>query len=277
MKLPDFRKSEKFNNLKKHMGIPIDVYGSYDVGMQVPLIIKQLALPTGVAIDSLKDISVTEDGTLLSGNNRIILYIKDVSDFEPRFHMANCTTLQKMRDNNQIKKYSATQCETGEFEVYILKNNRAIPSNKRLSVCQNCLAVLSYKGFSMSEWDRTKRIKEVSGFSIKEFFQIYPKSLHVHSVDDADKRPANIYSSDWKSISYKIREYAGWTCQSCNIILASVEKRRFLHVHHIDGVKSNNKNSNLRVLCIKCHAEQPNHQHMLKDSAYVAFIKLFFA
>jgi hypothetical protein len=35
-----------------------------------------------------------------------------------------------------------------------------------------------------------------------------------------------------------------------------------LHVHHINGVKSDNSEMNLRVLCQYCHGEQPNHEHM---------------
>lgn len=38
----------------------------------------------------------------------------------------------------------------------------------------------------------------------------------------------------------------------------------------LDSQKFNNKESNLQVLCLACHAEQPNHSHM-KNSEYEEF------
>lgn len=38
--------------------------------------------------------------------------------------------------------------------------------------------------------------------------------------------------------------------------------RALLHVHHISGVKSDNRPSNLKALCIDCHSKQPKHEHM---------------
>ena len=38
------------------------------------------------------------------------------------------------------------------------------------------------------------------------------------------------------------------------------DNKGFLHVHHKDGIKGNNKPSNLEVLCMLCHREKPFHQ-----------------
>jgi hypothetical protein len=65
------------------------------------------------------------------------------------------------------------------------------------------------------------------------------------------------YSSDWKSLARQIRDRDKWTCQDCG------ECRKYwgvnLHVHHIDGDKTNNDPSNLISLCSACH----RHRHVL--------------
>jgi len=38
--------------------------------------------------------------------------------------------------------------------------------------------------------------------------------------------------------------------------------RRLLHVHHISGVKTDNRDQNLRSLCADCHKKQPRHEQL---------------
>lgn len=77
--------------------------------------------------------------------------------------------------------------------------------------------------------------------------------------------PASGYTENWNKISLELKERYNWTCQQCGRVF----KDNGLHVHYIDGVKSNNKESNLKVLCKYCHAEQPNHQHMKQHFQYL--------
>lgn len=62
----------------------------------------------------------------------------------------------------------------------------------------------------------------------------------------------NQYGGDFtEELKQKIRLRDNWTCQLCS-------KLRSVHVHHIDLNKLNNHETNLIVLCSKCHAK---HHH----------------
>ena len=83
--------------------------------------------------------------------------------------------------------------------------------------------------------------------------------------------PVNEYSSDWEQISDRYKEKVGWKCEECGIDLQ--ERTEFLEVYHIDGLKYNNKEENLRALCIGCQAEMPQHQHIKSTPKYKEFLQ----
>lgn len=77
----------------------------------------------------------------------------------------------------------------------------------------------------------------------------------------------NLY---WRDLSFWMRAKKQWTCEKCCINLE--DRPSDLHVHHIFG-KAYNSPQHLKVLCIECHAEEPGHEFMKKDPAYIAFKK----
>ena len=82
------------------------------------------------------------------------------------------------------------------------------------------------------------------------------------------------YSKDWSSISRTIKEQSSYQCQQCALDLS--QNKDLLHVHHINGVKSDNSRVNLTPLCCDCHRKQPDHQHMFikhSDTKLVAQLR----
>ncbi len=46
--------------------------------------------------------------------------------------------------------------------------------------------------------------------------------------------------------------------ENCGIKPANNVDKRFWHTHHIDGDKTNNKQTNLECLCVLCHSYKDN-------------------
>jgi hypothetical protein len=124
---------------------------------------------------------------------------------------------------------------------------------------------------------RPSRTNIVSSFSIKRFFENYPRSLHpVIPTYLSSNAPKNEYPNNWVAISNELKRQLRFQCQqsSCRIEVG-YEHKNYLHVHHKNGLKNDCSSENLVCLCIRCHAEQPNHSHIKNLPEYVEFISRF--
>lgn len=208
--------------------------------------------------------SIETEFNLLSYNGRqVLLYIKDHStkfdatleDPEKgnRFHISHCSTLEKMRQNNRFQRYVATNRVSGVFDIEDTGGwARVRKSEVELKVCMNCLTKLNYRG----SVDFHARREAFRKFSLKEFFSHY-SSCFLYMPKAWSEDTSFGYTSDWKDISAITREKAGHICSECKVDLSN--HRNLCHVHHVNGVKSDNRPENLQVLCKDCHRRQPNH------------------
>jgi hypothetical protein len=97
-----------------------------------------------------------------------------------------------------------------------------------------------------------------------------PKFDDVHA-------PANTYSPLFFRIAKAIKQKRGYRCEQidCKIDLSAAAHQRFLHAHHIDADKSDSHSSNIKLLCIRCHALQFQHAHVRENPDYSVFCKKF--
>lgn len=286
MKLPDFEKSAELNQLRRLIGA--ESFGNFrliaDPNRLTEKELEEL-VNGGLDVKSLDDVRVLPDGTLAYKDSRILLYIRDIANYRgtgagaaqvlPKFHFANCETLVMMRDAKRFGRYVVAARQDGRFEVHIIENNRVARSSaERLNVCQNCLDHIGYDGFNRNLSGET-RSKKVKSFRLEEFFQKFPRVLPLEQpLHRSDTAPINLYPEAFDKLSTEIKEERGYRCEGegCGIDLSSVELRKYLHLHHINGQKWDSKPENLTLRCIACHANEPGHAHMTGLPEYSKFI-----
>ncbi|WP_246791952.1 HNH endonuclease [Burkholderia perseverans] len=269
IKLPDFLAWPSLNRLRDRMGAPlVERFGVQQASTEIEALLRERLKSSGVDV-TLDQIEVLDDGTLAYGNHRILLYIRDVStNHTPRYHIADCRTLQAARENQRFERYVGANPDSDSFLVNYTKSG-AGPRHERLNVCKNCLERIDWDDYRGAAYGRRDAI--FRQFTLADFFTRYPRDLFSrrpkHSAETA---PSNVYPPDWQEISKRVRHERGYRCQKCSTVLANADSH-FLHVHHRNGLKYDNAPRNLEALCIGCHSDKPKHEHLKLTDDYRAF------
>lgn len=270
MKLPNFHNDKKLNSLKKLMGLNEDDYGTFDASKLNQFELKAISTPEGIPV-SLGDIDFSKDNISKYKGRHVLIYMRDWSSSrEPKFHISNCSTLQGFSNKNQSDKYVATNDISGNFIVNYT-DGRGRKEKERLFVCQNCLRELNYNNF-LSLNNAAEKIQAVNSFNLSDFFGRYSTSF-TNNYKSAKTAPINDYPENWSEISRRVRANAGWTCQKCSIYLGEQNTKKWLSVHHVNRMKNDNRLSNLMVLCLRCHAQQSDHEHLKNTADYLSFMQ----
>lgn len=218
---------------------------------------------------SLEDIEFS-NGLASYAGRQVLLYIKDhgfrvLEAIEQpqlagrKFHVADCSTLKEMRQKKRFDRYVVTNDLSGIFAISgIAPDTREdVNAKVKLSVCKNCLKYLNYQGHQQASAQQKNKI--FSGFKISDFFDVY-SSFFTHMPSGVASVGSVGYTSDWAEVSANYRARQKYCCEYCGVNLESA--KNLLHVHHKNGVKSNNSLNNLIALCLDCHKKQPDHDHM---------------
>lgn len=193
-----------------------------------------------------------------------------------KYHLVNCQTLQTAKLQGWRGKYNISRKIDSTFFYRYVKNNSTFKEldNQKLNVCKYCLNIIN------NELDDSKRYSVID-FIPDVFFNstLFEKGRLIRNPTDqfSDAAPANIYPEDWKAISKKYKEKAQYQCEGISCIhsdLSKSEYRQYLDCHHVDHDKSNSEVSNLKALCVLCHAKEPNHSHMINSPRYNQYKEL---
>ena len=283
MKLPDFDVDAELNALRAAMGASPRNYSaapSSDV-----LTVEEIERLAGEGIEiPLDEVRVLNDGTHIYKGRRVIVYIRDVAEYGaravtlPKYHLAMCETLHTMMEEGRYKKrYVVATRDDGKFSIQRIRGETATKSDESLDVCQNCLEELKYRSFSR-RLARSQRSAAVQSFSLKDFFEEFGRSCvwAMPKFDDVHA-PTNIYSHQFYWFARNLKEKRGYRCEraECRIDLSDPSDRRFLHAHHIDADKSDNHPTNIKLLCIRCHALEFHHSHVRESPDYEHFRRKF--
>lgn len=206
-------------------------------------------------------------GLLEYSGRQVVLYIPDQGrnidkalDHGPsgkKVHVADCVTLEQMRQKNRFERYRAVANTSGSFEVFGTSHSTGedVEGQANLRVCINCLKHLNYKGY-VTEPGRAREV--LNNFDLEEFFLAHSTLFRYLPKTISAKQGG--YVANWASISSAFREKKQWRCESCGLDLSS--HRNLLHTHHVDGNKAHNEEPNLKAFCADCHRKQPMHGYL---------------
>lgn len=233
--------------------------------------------PIDIELESGIKINIAEldasSGLISFKGRQVLLYIRDHSQLydnaiaEPsrgnKFHIAWCKTLDTMRQDGRFGRYHATNRLDGFFEI---DDGHGRHQDVALKVCKNCLEKLNYRESA----NKSIRQNVFSSFVLRDFFSHYstcfrymPTGLYTSATSG--------YSSDWKDISAKTRHKKQFICTDCGADMSS--HRGLCDVHHKNGVKYDNADNNLEVVCRDCHRKKPQHGGMYLSFADMKIIQ----
>lgn len=197
---------------------------------------------------------------LSQGRTRGVQGALDNGSVGNKFHVAYCQTLEEMRGKGRYERYVATNDLSGEFYIagHDPDSGKNIDGRTRLKVCKNCLGKLYYQKYRR-RIDRRILDRSVAAFDLEAFFDKY-KSFFPHMPSRRAGKFDGQYTADWGEVARRYRERKNFTCENCRLDLRNAP--HLLHVHHVNGVKTNNSPANLKALCIQCHSQQPDHSHI---------------
>jgi hypothetical protein len=208
-------------------------------------------MPNGLLVYPVKEFNTTEPHY-----EQILLYMKKAYyDYTYTFHFCDCDALKKKKNEGSFeKRYVATQRKDGFFLMNRQLSNRQYEQNKleKLLACDCCLKWYN-ENYPKKNHKYTK-----SSFNIADFFEQFNNSPLTYKTINTDiTAPASGYTKDWSHISFQLRKKHNWICTECK---KNYESEKYqLDVHHINGIESDNNESNLKVLCKSCHANYHPH------------------
>jgi len=220
------------------------------------------------------------------------LYLQDYKLDEygpPKYHLCNCTTIQDFK----LK---------GFFSNYRWANTKDVTVKNRvtgeevhfdhLDLCKNCISLIKkvagHATFQTSEEFVDFVRNRVYGNEPADSEDIFDEEgetaiakdiknqLGLADTDFGAEYDIFGYIHGWEQISKAYREKRDYTCEHCGIHIEDPFDRRFIHVHHKDGNKANNSESNLECLCIDCHSHvDAHHEQNFSSGANSILLKAF--
>lgn len=177
----------------------------------------------------------------------------DISTYGvPKFHAAECSVVANRGSLHGNYIFATSE----EVQLYDRgKNGNPYPNSGKLTVlelCNNCRKIIS---------------KNNQITTTKEFHAMLIEEYGLPSENESTEVDFFGYPPNWSVISRRIRESRSYICERCNIDLSAANDRRFLHVHHLNGRKTDVRSQNLQCLCVRCHS-QVDQKHESNFSTY---------
>lgn len=191
-----------------------------------------------------------------------------------KYHFTNCGTIQRADNEGWRDKYKMSRKSDGTFYYRFINNFKVLQENEsqRLEPCLNCLRKINSRLLFGNRYTK-KNFKPSIIFSDEMRNHWLPKREYADAICSVP----NMYQRDWKKISKEYKARQNYQCEGENCQhrdLSDKDLQKFLHCHHVDFDKTHNHFSNLKALCIRCHAQQARHGHLKKHPHYKKYTQL---
>lgn len=153
----------------------------------------------------------------------------------PKFHIFQCRAI------NDFGRSSYRFANSEPIKV-IAMPNREEKEVDSLELCGYCRKLLSQSNTPYAS-------------NSTDFVDILRSSGEIEQTENTDVDIFG-YVRNWEEISLAYRTSKEFTCERCGIKPIGIfEQRLFTNTHHKNGNKTDNRESNLECLCVKCHSE----------------------
>ena len=150
-----------------------------------------------------------------------------------RFHLVRCDVIDKFITANRFKTFY--RWSNDKNNDITDRDTNIVHKSEVLHLCSKC------KSLIMDSIDDTE-----------DFFSTL-------NSDEQEKTTTEVdifgYDKHWQKISKLYRKKHNYSCEHCGLKITNRSDYRYLHVHHINGKKDINTESNLKCLCSLCHSQ----------------------
>lgn len=162
---------------------------------------------------------------------------------KPRFHICKCDVIEDFISNGLFNQ-SYVRANSEPVPVVDLDDGMKEKNISGLPLCNYCRKMIAGYG-------------NIS--STTQFVELLKAANDNNAENNNVELDLFGYTRDWDAISRAIREKHNYTCENCGLKIEDDYDRQYMHVHHINGDKLNNRESNLKCLCLYCHAHVDSH------------------
>lgn len=202
---------------------------------------------------------VAKDGTIIVDGKRTFIYICNPSNFRgrlslndisslPKYHFTECKAIIQMASIGRADRYVRPTIPDGNFRLLLVNGQNKQTIDSPLFPCGYCLREL------FPEVPFSNR----SNFTVDQFFAKFSLNCadeFITTRKSVLQANHNTYSENFRDLSKELRSKK--ECHGCFDKFDPGD----LDTHHLDGDASNNSELNLKVLCLHCHINEPNHSH----------------